>query len=278
MTSTLRQLLSASVLLCPLWAYADTCTITASPGFSTSYSGAFTSVLSSFTVDCVRVGGDPNNQPFVYTVSVNNGANSGGADPNKAVSGASFLNYDTYKDSACTTLWGSAAADRLTFTQILSGNSVNTSTVSYYGCIAAGQSVPPSIYTDSVSITVFRGLVSKISGTFPVSINTAAVCSVTAIPNIALSYTAFGAQIAASNSFGATCSNGLGYTMALDRYSDVAAGINYSLALSATSGAGTGVQQNHSVTATAPADQAGTCAASTCTGSQLIPHTLTITY
>ena len=216
--------------------------------------------------------------PYVYTVSVNNGANSGGADPNKAVSGASFLNYDTYKDSACTTLWGSAAAGQLTFTQVLSGSSVNICTVNYYGCIPAGQSVAPSIYTDSVSVTVFRGAVSKASGTFPVSINTAAVCSITSIPNIALSYAAFGVLKTASNLFGATCSNDLAYTLALDRTSDVAVGINYSLELSATGGTGTGVQQNHSITATAPAGQAGTCATGTYTGSQVAPHTLTITY
>lgn len=110
------------------------------------------------------------------------------------------------------------------------------------------------------------------------SINTAAVCSITSIPNIALSYAAFGVLKTASNLFGATCSNGLAYTLALDRTSDFAVGINYSLGLSATGGTGTGVQQNHSITATAPAGQAGTCATGTYTDSQVAPHTLTITY
>ncbi len=278
MTTPLRHHIAAAVLLCTSAAHADTCTITALPNIATTYSGAFTNVLGSFTVDCVRQGGDPNNVAYNYEVAVNNGANSGGANPNRAVSGANFLNYDTYKDAACATLWGSAVADRLTFSQTLSGNSVNTTTLNYRLCIPAGQSVPPSIYTDTLSLTVTRLGTNKATRTATVSVDTASVCSITTVPDIALAYTAFDILKTASNTFGATCSNGLAYTMALDRSSDVAVGINYSLALSASSGTGTGVQQNHSVTATAPAGQAGTCAAATCTGSQLTPHTLTITY
>jgi spore coat protein U-like protein len=277
-TKFFYSLATASLLF---WssAHADTCTITASPGFSTTYSGAFTSVLSSFTVNCVRVAGDTNNVAYNYTVGVSNGLNSANTNPNKAVSGTNSINYDTYKDAACSTLWGTLVADRLSFTQILSGNSVNTSTVTYRGCIPASQSVPPSVYVDTLTLTVYNGATVKASGTFPVSINTSAVCSITTIPNIALSYTAFSAAAVTANTpFGVTCSNGLAYSMALDRSSDVAVGVNYSLALSALNSPGTGVQQNYTVTATAAAGQAGTCASTTCTGTQVAPHTVTITY
>lgn len=282
-TKFFHLLLVTLALLGGSSAQADTCTITALPAVSTGYSGGATTVQNSFTVACVRSAGDPNNVPYNYTVGVDNGLNSGGLNPNQAKL-VSSINYDTYQAASCSPLWGTTAqADRLAFSLTLSGNSVNSATVNYWVCIPAGQSVPLGIYTDTLNMTVYlqAGAVAtaRVSGTFSVSINTAAICSMTTIPNIALAYTAFSAAaVTANTTFGVTCSGALAYTLALDRTSDVAAGVNYSVALSGLGGTGTGAQQNYTVTATAAADQAGTCVSASCIGSQATPHTVTVTY
>ena len=282
-TKFFHLLLVTLGLLCGSWAHADTCTITALPAVSTGYSGGAVTVQGSLTVDCVRSAGDPNNVPYNYTVGVDNGLNSGTLNPNQAKL-VSSINYDTYQTGSCSPLWGTTAqADRLAFSLTLSGNSVHSATVNYWVCIPAGQSVPLGIYTDNLNVTVFRqaGAVAtaRVSGTLPVSINTASVCSMTTIPNIALAYTAFSAAaVTANTAFGVTCSGALAYTVALDRTSDVAVGINYSVALSSAGGTGTGAQQNYTVTVTAAADQAGSCGTASCIGSQATPHTVTVTY
>ena len=282
-TKFIHLLLGTLGLLCGSWALADTCTISALPAVSTGYSGGAVTLQSSFTVDCVRVAGDPNNTIYNYTVGVNNGLNSGGLNPNKALL-ISTINYDTFQTGSCSPLWGTTAqTDRLAFSLTLSGNSVSSATVNYWVCIPAGQSVPLGIYTDTLNVTVFRQVgtvaTAKASQTLPISINTAAVCSMTTVPNIALAYTAFStAAVTATTTFGVTCSSALAYTVALDRTSDVAVGINYAVALSSLGGTGTGAQQNYTVTVTAAADQAGTCATASCIGSQATPHTVTVTY
>ena len=287
-TKFIHLLLVTLGLLCGSWAQADTCSITALPAVSTGYSGGATTVQGSFTAACVRSAGDPNNVPYDYTVGVDNGFNSGGLNPNKAKFPlVSTINYDTYQAGSCSPLWGTTAqADRLAFQLTLSGNSVNSATVNYWVCIPAGQSVPLGIYTDTLKVTVYRqvGAVATTrapsgSGDLLVSINTAAVCSMTTIPNIALAYTAFSAvTVTANTAFGVTCSGALAYTVALDRTSDVAVGINYAVALSSPGGTGNGAQQNYTVTVTAAADQAGSCATASCIGSQATPHTVTVTY
>ena len=282
-TKFFHLLLVTLALLGGSSAQADTCTITALPAVSTGYSGGATTVQNSFTVACQQGAGDKNGDPYNYTVGVNNGLNSGGLNPNQAKL-VSSINYDTYQAASCSPLWGTTAqADRLAYSLTLRGNSVNSATVNYWVCIPAGQSVPLGIYTDTLNMTVYlqAGAVAtaRVSGTFSVSINTAAVCSMTTIPNIALAYTAFSAAaVTANTTFGVTCSSALAYTLALDRTSDVAAGVNYSVALSGLGGTGTGAQQNYTVTATAAADLAGTCVSASCIGSQATPHTVTVTY
>ena len=282
-TKIIYLLLGTLGLLCGSWAQADTCTISALPAVSTGYSGGAVTVQSSVTVNCVRSAGDPNNVPYAYTVGVDNGLNSGGLNPNKAKLIAN-INYDTYQAGSCSPLWGTTAqTDRLAFSLTLSGNSVGSATVNYWICIPAGQSVPLGIYTDTLDVIVYRQVgtvaTSRASQTLPISIDTAAVCSMTTIPNIAMAYTAFSAAaVTATTTFGVTCSSALAYTVALDRTSDVAVGVNYAVALSSPGGTGTGAQQNYTVTVTAAADQAGACATASCVGSQATPHTVTVTY
>lgn len=278
-----RWLACLILLLSAPWAQAAiTCTVSSS-GFSSTYlpsSGTINVTQTSFTATCTRnAPGDPTS--LNYRVGVNDGANFSGT--NRARSGASFLNYDTYQNATCGTAWGSVAGDRIVLSMTLANTvgAFQTVTINYWGCIPASQLAATGVYTDNLTLTVYDGPGNSGSpianNTAPVQIAVPAQCNITAAPGaITLSYTAFGPAATANTTFGVTCGNTLPYTMALNATSGVVVGLNYSLALSSSGGAGTGLQQNHSITATIPANQAGTCASAICTGTQV--HTLTITY
>lgn len=261
---------------------AITCNIS-SPGFSSAYvpSNAATNITqSSFTVTCQRnAGGDPTT--VNYTVAANNGLHATGAQ-NRAQLGATTnrINYETYADSTCTTLWASGAANRIAGTiSGLAGFIPQSQTVSYWGCIAGSQlGLPAGTYTDTVTMTLRYGGASNPTATFPVSIFTPSVCNISTAPGtVAFTYTAFGPVQNASTPFGVTCTNLLPYTMALDALVGVVAGLQYTVGLSAAGNTGTGVQQNYTVNGTMPAGQAGACATASC-GPTTQMRTLTVTY
>jgi spore coat protein U-like protein len=280
-------LVLATLGLSASWAQAVTCQVTSS-GVATSYTGLAVAAAGTATVTCTRSATDANPMTINYRLAVNDGANSSVAPTNRARVGttSNYLNYDTWQTAACGTIWGPAQGDRVPVGMTLNGTTPSTLIVNYTLCIPASQTFVPNTYVDTpVTMTVYdgpgnSGNAMAPAGTFQVSINTAASCSITTIPNIALAYTAFSAAaVNANTTFGVTCSSGLAYSMALDRVNEVAVGVQYSLALSTLSTPGTGVQQNYTVTATAAAGQAGTCASASCTGTQPAgPHTVTVTY
>lgn len=260
---------------------AITCNIS-SPGFSDAYvpSNPGTSITqSSFTVTCQRnAGGDPTT--VNYTVAANNGIHNAGAQ-NRGQLGATAnrINYETYADSTCTTLWASGGANRIAGTIVgLAGFIPQSQVVSYWGCIPAGQlGLPAGTYTDTVTMTLRYGGASNPTATFPVSIFTPSTCTISTAPGaVAFTYIAFGAVQNASTTFSANCTNLLPYTMALDATVGVVAGLQYTLALSAAGATGTGLAQPYTINGSMPAGQAGTCGGTSCVASQI--RTLTITY
>lgn len=267
-----------------------------SPGFSSAYvpSNVTTNMTSTtFAVTCSRDNAGPRNSTVRYQVAADSGLNALG-NQNRATLAGSFLNYRVAIDGACATRWRSATVlptPRASFT--LAKNTTITNTYTYFGCIPAGQpALPPAgTYTDTVTMTFALGTASGgaatfTGGTFPVSIIAPASCNLTAPPsNVTFTYTGFSpAAVLASSAFGVTCTTFLTYTMALDATIGVVAGLNYSLALNTAGtgginplpGIGNGGTQTFFINGTMAADQAGTCAAATCAGSQV--HTLTITY
>jgi spore coat protein U-like protein len=279
------QWLAAMVLLCSAsWAQAAlTCTIPISTGFSTAYAptGVVPNVTSgTVTFNCTRtVATDATS----ILLRATNGANASGVK-NRAKRTASFISYEAYQDSACTTLWTSLVSTdfkSITLTNVIGAQAV---LVNYWGCITlAGQAVAAGTYTDTVTMRVRNSAnTASISsnGTFPVSITNPATCTMTTAPgNVAFSYTAFSAAaVTASSTFATTCTLNLPYTMSLDASSGVVSGLNYALVInpSVTPPRGTGAVQTHTINGTMPAGQAGTCSMGTCTGSNV--HTLTITY
>ena len=258
---------------------AISCTIS-SPGFIVGYtSGSATTVVtqSSYSITCTRgLITDPTTT--AYSVKADNGLNPQGQN-NRAASGGNLLRYDVFIDSGCATSWkGNVIIPNPAGTITMSGLTPTTVTQNFWGCIAAGLTPVAGIYTDTTTMTpTYSAGVTGGTGTIAVKIITPATCTIAAIANITLAYTAFRTTAAtATTSAPVTCSNQLPYTMAVSPVSGVSAGINYSLSLPA-SGTGTGVSQGITITATAPAGQAGTCATGVCTGVAQA-HTLTVTY
>ncbi len=278
MKTLIRWCLAAGLaLLAPLAHAAYSCTIS-SPGFSTAYlptAGTTTIVQTSFTINCTRALSDAANMS--YSVGVDNGIYANGTN-NRAASGANYLRYDLYKDSACGTQW--KGNSKFSGTLAFSGSTSAALTATYWGCIPAGQTgLPAGTYSDIDTMTLSYGPnpQATATGTSGVSIATPATCSVTTAPgDIVFNYTSLGPAVNASTTYGVTCTAYLPYTMALDASSGTLVGVTYTLALPAASATGNGVQQLHTVNGTVGAGQSGSCAVATCSASQ--PRTLTISY
>ena len=288
---TIQMLSAMALLCCASWAEAAiTCTPPVSSGFSTAYAPAgvvpnVTQGTVSFT--CTRgAAGDPTN----LLLRGDNGLNAGGGGLNRAALAGSFILYDGYQNSTCTTLWtrnNNASSIPFTLAANLSPQTIN---LSYWGCIiTAGQIAPAGIYTDTVTMYIRNtgGGTVYSSGTFPVSISNPATCTLSTPPgNIVFSYTAFSpTPVLANTSFTTDCTLYLPYTISLDVAVDVVTGLNYTLGLGTVANAGgvnplittgSGAVQTFYINGSMAAGQAGTCSAITCPGTQV--RTLTITY
>jgi spore coat protein U-like protein len=282
-----RVITALCLLVWATFANAFSCSL-ASSGIATAYAPTGvtpnTTTQGSFTLSCSKVLLDPNSMD--YTVSVNNGANAS-ATQNRARLGAttSYLQYETFRNSNCSSSWGSAAGSLFTGTLNFNGASTANLTVNYWGCITtAGQIATAGTHTDTVTMTAnypgFLGLLSgSATSTFNVSIINPATCTFTSIENVAFgTYIAFrNTPLTAPNSnIVINCTQNLPYSLSLDTATGVVVGLNYSLTLNVTSNRGTGLNQTHTLSGTMPANQAGTCSSGTCTGSD--PRTLIITY
>ncbi len=82
------------------------------------------------------------------TFELDNGANASGSQ-RRMKSGSNFLNYQLYKTSGRTSIWGTGAdANQV---QLLQGGN---GSVVVYGRIPSGQAVAPGSYSDTVTITL----------------------------------------------------------------------------------------------------------------------------
>ena len=272
---SLKWFACSVLMVCGSAHAAISCSLT-SNGFTAAYSPtapATNITTASFTMSCTRgLITDATSQS--YTVVVNNGSNPAGPK-NQAISGANFLRYDLFTNSACTTQWkgGTTLGGIINFTG--SADFISRSqTVTYYGCILAGWNPPAGTYTDTVTMTPSIGAPATIG----VTIVTPAACSLSTPPgNITFNYTSFQTGPAlASTSFATTCSANVPYTMALDATSGTLLGLNYTLSLSASSATGTGAMQTFSINGAMASGQAGSCSTGACLGTTA--RILTITY
>ena len=260
-----------------------------SAGFSTAYSstGVVPNITQAgdVTFTCTRgLAGDSTS----ILLRANNGINVC-AGSNDASFGGSCINYEAYRNSACTQVWtanSNASSFPLTLANVLTPQTITTQ---FWGCITVAGQAPVAgagTYADTVTMTVRTTggtlLGGSSTGTFPVSIAYPATCTITSIANVAFgTYVAFQstALVAPAANAVLNCTNKLPYTMALDVTSGVVVGLNYTLATNWIAGSqlrGTGPGQTFTITGTMPSGQAGTCSTSSCSGSDT--RTLTITY
>lgn len=270
---TMRWLYAALSLLLAGLAHGGPCVVTiSSPNVTIAYvpTNPTNPISSTMSTTCTKSGGNTD----IYRVS------SGATGNYTATLGGNSINFSltTTPSPACGTLWTSANPASFSFT--LSG----TQSFTFYICVPTGQNPPAGTYTGTVTLSTNAGDSPGIA-IFIVSIITPANCTLSTAPGpVAFSYTAFqGSASTASTTFGATCTNALPYTMALDATSGVVSGLNYSLAIrdfadtvNVVGGSGTGSAQSYRIKGTLPAGQAGTCSSGSCVGSD--PRTLTITY
>ena len=262
---------------------AVTCNISQIDNFAALYDALGSTDYTStgtFTVTCTRTAaGDPTSINFV--TNTNNGLNPTGSN-NRANLSGNFLRYDLFTSATYATNWTTQSNKSITGTVTL-GTGVPSSastTKTYYSKIAAGQSPAQGTYSDTITVTMTYGAtsVSATPATIGVQITNVPGCEFATPPgNIAFTYTAFATAAATgSTPFGARCTTSLPYTMALDATSGVVSGLRYTLGLSAAGGTGNGAAQSYTVNGTMDAGQAGTCATSTCTGTNA--HSITISY
>ncbi len=288
MNSTVVRWLAAPILIAAgaLAQAAITCTSPVSSGFSTTY--APTQTVANITqgtinFNCTRaLAGDPT----AVIIASTTGLNPTGTIA-RAKFGANFIQYDGYKDSACTLLWTNPTIPNSITATLLPIMTSQPVTVSFWGCITlAGQVVPAGTYIDTIQMGVFTTTGTAISPqpTFPVSILNPATCNITSVANVAFgTYVALRSTplVSPTANVVMNCTTNLPYSLALDATTGLIAGVglNYSLATSWTAGSqlrGTGPGQTFTMTGTLPANQAGTCSTGSCSGSDT--RTLTVTY
>lgn len=298
------------------WAAAGdtfTCSMTAPVYSPTAAYSPFDTVVNqtavSFTVSCSRNfnGGATLN----YRVSVNNGLNNGGNNPNKAVNTAATSNvpYDLYTTvgTGCVTLW--EAPNYLTGAISWTGNdqTPKAATANTFNlCIPTGsRSVLADSHKDTLTFTITNSVTgtptvtaTPVQSIFTIGVNkecafTTPLGASLILPN----YTSFtSSPVSASMGFATRCTNQWPYTMSLEGaatgnntspINGVIAGLNYTLEIitpnAAVRGAtvsvtGTGAPQSNSIKAVVPALQAGSCAGTACSSGDSVSHTLTFTY
>ncbi|MDH4226674.1 MAG: spore coat U domain-containing protein [Deltaproteobacteria bacterium] len=132
----------AALMLCSGEAMA--CTVKATtPGLGTYATNQPVNNDSSgfVTVNC------PGTTP--YNIGLDNGLHYA-APYRRLQNGASFANYDLYKDASRTQKWGLALTEELVY-----GMGTGTDqTYSVFSRVFAVQSLPPGTYTDTVIVTV----------------------------------------------------------------------------------------------------------------------------
>jgi len=135
---------------------ATTCAFSSTPGMSfgayDDSSAATTDAATSIVVICSRNGGPT---PTAVVLQVGPSANSGLIATRTMRSGANSMNYNLYRDSGRSQVWGqTSGVDTGSISLTVPNNGSANGTLVIYGRIPALQNVPAGTYSDSVQITV----------------------------------------------------------------------------------------------------------------------------
>jgi spore coat protein U-like protein len=106
-----------------------------------------TALNGTSTVNVYCTSGTP------YTTSLNVGTGGGSFVTRTIASGGNALNYNLYRDSARSQVWGDGSG--ATFTVAGTGAGLLTaSPLTVYGEVTSGQDKPPGTYTSVITVTV----------------------------------------------------------------------------------------------------------------------------
>jgi spore coat protein U-like protein len=133
-----------------------------------------------------------------WDIPLNAGTGAGATETVRKLTGpgGALLNYSLYTDAARTINWGNTTGNELTGT----GNA----SINVYGQIAAGQSVAPGTYTDTVS---------SATTSFTLTVVIQATCTIAANPLNFGNYA--GVLISSSTTISVTCTKSANYNLGL---------------------------------------------------------------
>ena len=135
---------------------ATTCAFSSTPGMSfgayADASASPTDAATSIVVVCSRNGGPT---PTTVVLQAGPSANSGLIATRQMRSGTNLMNYNLYRDSGRSQVWGqTSGVDTGSISLTVPNNGSANGTLVIYGRIPALQNVPAGAYGDSVQITV----------------------------------------------------------------------------------------------------------------------------
>jgi spore coat protein U-like protein len=154
----LACLLSSMVVAGSAQAAAD-CTAAAGGVAFGAYNPLVTTADDStgtVTVTCTNTGGG--NTTVNYTLALSTGV-SGAYSQRHMKAGTPMLNYNLYRDSARSVVWGNGSGGTSQITGSLTvgsgaGNGTRSATYTVYGRVQAQQDAAPGTYSDSIVITL----------------------------------------------------------------------------------------------------------------------------
>lgn len=187
----MRRLLTAALLALACAAHhaaAQGCALTFTSLDFGTYAGTQLNGTAAGTVTCTGA----------WDIPLNAGTGAGATETVRKLTGpgGALLNYSLYTDAARTINWGNTTGNELTGT----GNA----NITVYGRIAAGQSVAPGTYIDTVS---------SATTSFSVIVVIQATCSISANPLNFGNYS--GALISSSTTISVTCTKSASYNLGL---------------------------------------------------------------
>ena len=276
----------------PAWA-AYSCNVSA-PSMGVLYSATTAQqAIGLVTLSCTR--GVLNNSTLPYDIMASSGNNPRPAEPHRRVRLGATNNYLVYtlrrgidSNLNCNNIkniWREPPSTEFMTGTLSFGASLTASKTHQFCMYLPGTSDNPAapaagIYTDTFNIyarypATTGALSPLVPVTYTVGVNNQCVFH-TFPQGMVFNYTSFSTAQTRQSTFNLRCSNALPWTVSVSPVSATLVGLTYTLAPSPASGAGTGNNQLITLTGTIAANQAGTCATASCSGSRV--HTVTITY
>jgi spore coat protein U-like protein len=182
-------------LIAPFAAAQLSCTVSAPTMNLGVYTGALlTPGATPMTVTCLIL--------TPYTVALNAGVGVGATTTTREMTGpgSATLSYRMFQNSSRTINWGNTVG----IDTVAGTGTSGAQALQIYPQVAAGQTVPPGTYTDTITISV-TGLLGTVTTNFTVTATIPATCTISAGALSFGNYT--GALINATSALTVTCTN-----------------------------------------------------------------------